>query len=96
MPLLQAGRRESLSDDPAGATARHQPQRPLWARVQEPIGNGGGAVPDKAQSGTRRQLLPFCLTVTIGVAALLGEVLLPFECLGWGNHLPVATGVLLK
>jgi hypothetical protein len=36
------------------------------------------------------------LTVPVGVATLLGEVLQPFECLGWGNHLPIAFGVLLE
>jgi hypothetical protein len=34
--------------------------------------------------------------VPVGVTPLLGEVLLTFERLGWGNHFPVATGVLLK
>src|SRR5215213_7911631 len=36
------------------------------------------------------------LTMAVGVAALLGEVLLPFEHHGWGNHLLVAAGVLLE
>jgi hypothetical protein len=36
------------------------------------------------------------LTVAVGVSPLLGEVLLPFEGLGWGNHLPIAAGVLLN
>src|SRR5918997_439788 len=32
----------------------------------------------------------------VGIAALLGELLLPFKRLGWGNHLLVAAGVLLE
>jgi hypothetical protein len=36
------------------------------------------------------------LTVPVAVATFLGEVLLPFEYLGWGDHLPVALGVLLE
>jgi hypothetical protein len=34
--------------------------------------------------------------MTAGVAALLGEILLPFESLGRGNYLLVATGMLLE
>lgn len=34
--------------------------------------------------------------MAVGVAALLGERLLPFESLGRSNYLPVATGVLLE
>jgi hypothetical protein len=36
------------------------------------------------------------LTVAVGIAALLGEVPLPFEHFGWGNHLLVAAGVFLE
>ena len=36
------------------------------------------------------------LTVAVGIATLFGEFLLPFERLGWGNHLPVAAGVLFE
>jgi hypothetical protein len=36
------------------------------------------------------------LTVPVGVASLLGEVLQPFKRFSWGNHLPIAFGVLLE
>jgi hypothetical protein len=34
------------------------------------------------------------ITVTVGAAALSGGIRLPFEHLGWGNHLPIVAGVL--
>jgi hypothetical protein len=36
------------------------------------------------------------LTVAVGVATLLGQVLLSFEHFGWGGYLLVAAGVLLE